>query len=276
MGKKIAKFIAKAGSIIFADPKLIFEEENGLIKQSFYFKGTNNKGILLVHGWTSTSYEVRRLGKYLNENGFTVSGPMLRGHGTDPEDLENVTYQDWLDDLLKVYDELQKECEQVYVGGTSIGASLAVLLALARPRTKGLLLMATPYKIKLEGLLKAWGKFILPFKKYNRKFYPPTFGASTTITRLIAYQKYSTKSALETLKLVKLVREKFSEITQPCFLIQSSQDHVVSHRSMDRIYEKLGSKIKSKKYIRRAYHTFISDIKNEHIFEDILNFLKEN
>lgn len=276
MTEKIVKFINKAKSIIFADPKLIFEDEKDLVKQPFYFQGVNGKGVLLVHGWTSTAYEVRRLGKFLNEKGFTVSGPMLRGHGTAPEDLENITYQDWLADLLKAYDKLEKECEKVYIGGTSIGASLAILLALERPQTKGLVLMATPYKIKLESLLEMWGKLILPFKKYNTKFYPPTFGAATTITRVIAYQKYSTKSALKVIKLVKAVREKFAEIKQPCFLIQSKQDHVVSHGSLDRIYEKIGSDIKKKKYINKAYHTFISDIKNEHVFMDILAFLDEN
>ncbi|HPN55060.1 MAG TPA: alpha/beta fold hydrolase [Candidatus Moranbacteria bacterium] len=276
MTPKLAKFINKAKSIIFADPKLAFEQERDLINQSFYFQGNNGKGVLLIHGWTSTAYEVRRLGKYLNEEGFTVSGPMLRGHGTKPEDLENVIYQDWLTDLCKAYDDLEKECDQIYIGGTSIGASLGILLALERPQTKGLVLMATPYKIKLERLLEFWGKLILPFKKYNKKFYPPTFGVSTTITRVIAYQRYSTKSALEIIKMVKAVRERFAEIKQPCFLIQSKQDHVVSHGSMDRIYEKLGSEIKKKKYIHRAYHTFISDIKNEHVFEEISNFLKEN
>lgn len=275
MTPKIVKFINKAKNIIFADPELIFKDEKNLVNQPFYFQGNNGKGVLLVHGWTSTAYEVRRLGKYLSEEGFTVSGPMLRGHGTKPEDLENITYQDWLADLLKAYDELQKECGEVYIGGTSIGASLAILLALQRPQTKGLVLMATPYKIKLESLLETWGKLILPFKKYNNKFYPPTFGVATTITRVIAYQKYSTKSALEVIRLVKAVREKFAEIKQPCFLIQSKQDHVVSHGSMDKIYEKIGSDIKKKKYINRAYHTFISDIKNEHVFTDILEFLKE-
>ena len=276
MTAKIVKFINKAKSILFADPKLIFEDEKDLVNQPFYFHGDNGKGVLLVHGWTSTAYEVRRLGKFLHEKGFTVSGPMLRGHGTKPEDLENITYQDWLVDLLKAYDELEKECNQIYIAGTSIGASLAILLALQRPQTKGLVLMATPYKIKLEKILETWGKLILPFKKYNTKFYPPTFGAATTITRVIAYQKYSTKSALEVIDLVKAVREKLKEIKQPCFLIQSKQDHVVSHKSMDKIYEKISSNVKKKKYINRAYHTFISDIKNEHVFMDILAFLQNN
>ena len=74
----------------------------------------------------------------------------------------------------------------------------------------------------------------------------------------------------------EIAREKISEINQPCFLIQSRHDHVVSHGSLDKIYEKLGSKIKRKRYIDKVYHTFISDIKNENVFKDIMNFLKEN
>ena len=272
----VKKILQSLKSILFIDPELIFAEEKEFIRQPFYFKGTNGKGILLIHGWTSTAYEVRHLGKYLNGSGFTVSGPMLRGHGTNPEELENVKWQEWLEDLSKSIDELKKDCDQIYIGGTSIGANLAILLASNNPEIKGLILMATPYKIKLEKILRVWGKIISLFKRYNRKYYPPTFGAATTITRLISYQKYSIKSALEIGKLVESAREKIPEIKVPCFLVQSRQDHIVSYKSMDKIYERLGSKVKKKKYISRAYHTFISDIKNEHVFEDILNFLKEN
>jgi esterase/lipase len=45
---------------------------------------------------------------------------------------------------------------------------------------------------------------------------------------------------------------------------------------LEKIYSSIGSKVKKKEYISKAYHTFISDIKNEYIFEDILNFLNEN
>ncbi len=273
----VKKIIQSLKNILFLDPKKIFLEEKEFINQPFYFKGTNGKGVLLVHGWTSTSYEVRRLGRYLNENGFTVMGPMLRGHGSKPEDLDDVKWQEWLRDLACSFEKLKKECTEVYVGGTSVGSTLSVLLATQKPEIKGLVLMATPYKIKAERALMFIGKiFRLIHKKHIKKYYPPTFGSMTTITRLISYQTYSIKSAMETQRLIEFTRGKFSEIKQPCFLLQSRQDHVVSHRSLDRIYERIGSKVKKKKYISRAYHTFISDIKNEHIFEDILNFLKEN
>ncbi len=273
MVKRIYK---KVKSVIFADRELLYDEEIALIKKPFYFFGTNNRAILLIHGWTSTPYEVRRLGKYLNENGYTISAPMLRGHGSVPADLENVYFSDWLLDLEKEYKELKKTHSQVYIAGTSVGANLAMILAKKEKSISGLVLMATPYQIKFEILTVNFARVLSFFKKNNKKFYPPTFGLSSTITRLISYQTYPIKSALETFEMIKEARKDLEKITQPCFVIQSKSDHVVAKKSLERIFEKVGSNIKQKKYIKRAYHTFISDIKNEHIFEDILDFLNKN
>ena len=276
MPKKVRKLLKTFKSVLFADPKLLYREELALTDKPFYFPGTNGKAVLLIHGWTSTSYEVRRLGAYLNEKGFTVSAPMLKGHGTVPKDLENVHWTDWLQDIRESYTELKKNHEKVYIGGTSIGSNLAMLLAQDKPDISGLILMATPYKIKLERTSMFFAKIMLLFGGYNKKFYPPTFGLSTTITRLISYQSYPIASALETFNLVKEARKRLGDIRQPCLLIQSLSDHVVTKKSIDEIYSRISSKVKEKRYIERAYHTFISDIKNESVFEDILNFLNEN
>lgn len=276
MTDPIKKIYKKAKSILFADPELLYKEERHLIGQPFYFEGNGDKAILLIHGWTSTAYEVRRLGKYLNENGYTVHAPMLRGHGTVPKDLEGVKWNNWLEDVRKAYVELKSKYGKIYIAGTSIGSNLAVMLASKYPEISGLILMATPYKIRLEKTVALFARILGKFRKYNKKFYPPTFGVSTTITRLISYQTYPIASAVETFNLVQISRKYLGQVQQPCFVIQSSSDHIVSKNSLEKIYSKIGSRIKKKKYIKRAYHTFISDVKNEDVFQEILNFLEEN
>lgn len=272
----VKNIIDKARSVLFADPKRLYKEEQGLLKEPFYFPGTNGKAVLLIHGWTSVPYEVRRLGKYLNENGYTVLGPLLRGHGTTPEDLGKTKWEDWMCDVCKAYEELAKNHQEIYVAGTSLGANLTVMLAKNKPKISGIILMAMPYKVKLERISSFIARIISLFKKYNKKFYPPTFGSSSTITRLISYQTYPIKSVFEIHKLMKIVRKELPKVKQPCFILQSNSDHIVTKNSLEEIYAHIGSKIKEKKYVHRAYHTFISDVKNEHIFEDILKFIEKN
>ncbi|PJA86684.1 MAG: hypothetical protein CO141_03440 [Candidatus Moranbacteria bacterium CG_4_9_14_3_um_filter_42_9] len=272
----VNELLKKAKSILFADPNLLYKEERHLVNQSFYFEGTNGKAVLLVHGWTSTPYELRRLGKYLNENGYTVYAPQLKGHGTIPKDLEQVRWTDWLEDLEKSYAFLLQKENRIYLAGTSIGANLVAILAAQKKDIAGIILMAMPYRIKLETPALFFAKFLKIFKSYNKKRYPPTFGVSTTITRLISYQTYPIQSAIEAHGLIEKSREALTEISQPCFIIQSASDHVVQKNSLELIYDKINSSIKKKQYISRAYHTFISDIKNDRIFQDILNFMEEN
>ncbi|PIR73697.1 MAG: hypothetical protein COU40_01120 [Candidatus Moranbacteria bacterium CG10_big_fil_rev_8_21_14_0_10_35_21] len=266
----------KAKSILFADPHDLFKKEKELVNKPFYFPGNNGKAVILIHGWTSTPYEVRRLGEYLNEKGYTVFGPQLKGHGTVPKDLENIHWQDWIEDIRRTYQQAEGKFEKIYLGGTSIGSNLAIVFAEEKPEIAGLILMATPYWMKMERIGIFLARLVNKFKKYNKKFYPPTFGLSTTITRLISYQTYPIASALESFDLVQKSREKFSKITQPCLILQSSSDHLIAKESLEEIYRQINSQVKERKYIKRAYHTFISDIKNEHIFEDILDFLEKN
>lgn len=272
----VKRLYKKVKSVLFADPELLYKEELHLVSKPFYFQGTNGKAVLLIHGWTSTPYEVRRLGMFLSENGYTTYGPTLKGHCTVPKDLENVKWTDWLHDVEKAYDDLKATHDKVFVAGTSIGSNLAVLLATKRPDISGLILMAMPYKVRIERTMRFLAWLNSFFQKYKKKFYPPTFGLSTTITRLIAYQTYPISSARETFSLVRFTRKIIPCVAQPCLILQSTSDHVVSKNSLEKIYQNIGSKVKSKKYIKRAYHTFISDIKNEGVFEDILSFLNKN
>ena len=273
MTEKIIKSIKHT---FIPDHRLIDPEERRLVAEPFYFPGQNDKAVLLIHGWTSVPYEVRRLGLFLNGRGYTAAGPVLRGHGTVPKDLETVRWTEWLADMEQEYLALKAQYANVYIAGTSIGANIAALLAEKHADVAGLVLMAMPYRFKLERLAQGFARFASLFKKYNKKFYPPTFGVSTTITRLIAYQSYPIKSAFEAFELIKRSRVALRGIKQPVLVLQSSHDHMVVKDNLEIIFRELGSGKKAKRYVAKAYHTFVSDIKNEHVFEDILDFLEHN
>jgi Esterase/lipase len=53
--------------------------------KSIYWPG-NATGVLLIHGFTATTAEVRLLADAFKKQGLTVSAPLLPGHGTSPQD----------------------------------------------------------------------------------------------------------------------------------------------------------------------------------------------
>ncbi len=275
MVNRIKKLINGTRNAIFTNPYELYKKDKKILDQPFYFKGDNQKAILLIHGWTSVPYELYRLGIYLKENGYAVSAPLLPGHGTTPKNLENIKWSEWLVEIEKTYFDLKKSYSEVYVIGTSIGSSLALILAQKNSDLKGLVLLATPYEFHWEGIIKKIMKLfiLLGFPSYGRKCYLFTRKSISKVTRRIAYQSYPMKSLVEVFSLVEESRNVLADIKCPVLVMQSIQDYVIKTDSLEKIYNLIGSSQKEKKYIQKAYHTFISDIENEDVFSGILKFL---
>jgi carboxylesterase len=48
--------------------------------KSFTFEG-GNRAVLLLHGFTGSSADVRMMGRFLEKKGYTVHAPVYKGHG---------------------------------------------------------------------------------------------------------------------------------------------------------------------------------------------------
>ena len=105
-------------------------------------------GCLLLHGFTSTPYEMRFLGERLAEAGHTVAAVRLAGHGTRAEDLERSGWRDWYASAQEGLDEVAARCSRVVTIGLSMGALLALQLAYDRPRqVHGLVLLSSALRL---------------------------------------------------------------------------------------------------------------------------------
>ena len=54
--------------------------------EPFFYPG-NETGCLLIHGFTASPQEMRGLGVHLAEQGYSVLGIRLFGHGTQENDM---------------------------------------------------------------------------------------------------------------------------------------------------------------------------------------------
>lgn len=84
--------------------------------------------ILCLHGLGGTGRTMQPLADALSALGHTVLAPTLPGHGTAPDDLEGVTWNDWVD----AADAALTESGAQLVVGQSMGGAIALALAARR------------------------------------------------------------------------------------------------------------------------------------------------
>src|SRR5687767_12367752 len=89
----------------------------------------DERGVLCVHGFTGTPFEMHHVGKTLAARGFTVVGPLLPGHGGTPGELDATTWRDWYAAVDRELSALQRRCRRVSVVGLSLGGLLTLHLA---------------------------------------------------------------------------------------------------------------------------------------------------
>lgn len=236
---------------------------------SFLLKGSNDIGILLFHGWIAPPDEFLPLAKYLNSFGYTVSAPLLAGHGTKPENLSGVTWQDWLKDSQNALQELKKQTPRIFVGGISMGGNLAMLLT-EDESVAGVITMGASAKFHFQKLAKVGLFFMGLTKTYRRVYYPPW--VRKKMSQRDVYPYYPINSAKEVVHLVKHTRDNLSRIRKPMLIMQSTSDHLVSRQSPRIIYNDVRSEIKEIYWVEDAYHVFVD---NKKVHEKIREFISQ-
>lgn len=108
---------------------------------------TYRRGILLTHGLTDSPYFMRDLGAYFQAQGFVVMAILLPGHGTQPGDLVDISWQEWAKAVAFGTDKLAQEVDELYLGGLSTGATLSIYQSLLDKRVRGLFLYSPALQI---------------------------------------------------------------------------------------------------------------------------------
>src|SRR5690606_37594541 len=108
--------------------------------QPFTFEA-GKRAVLLLHGFTGNSADVRQLGRFLEKNGYTSHAPQYKGHGVPPEQLVHTGPDDWWKDVLDGYQFLKgKGFDEIAVAGLSLGGVFSLKLGYTVP-VKGIIPM---------------------------------------------------------------------------------------------------------------------------------------
>jgi len=227
-------------------------------------KSGQTTAILLLHGFTATTVEVRPMAQFLNEQGYTVTGPLLTGHGVSPEELNHVHYQDWIRASENTYLELRNKYEHVFVLGESMGGLCTLWLAAEHPEITGMLVFAPALNIP-----KLWEtRFLWPFIQYKNK---------KDIDLSSPWQGFNVvplRAAAQLHKFQQCVKKRLHEINQPIYLFQGKLDKTINPISAVEVLEAVSSVDKDLVWLEESAHCILLDKQMELVKKLCLEFVQ--
>lgn len=237
--------------------------------ESFLLKG-NSRGVLLVHGFTGTPAEMRLLGEYLHQQGFTVLALRLPGHGTTVHDMESTNWRHWYGAVVDSFYLLRALCNEINVVGLSMGGLLALKLAMEYPVAQ-VAALSTPIFLTDRRIS------YLPFYRLFQRFAPKKRKDYDIDPQYFAGYDHTPLASLSSLlELMRLVQKDLGAVSCPVLLVQSRKEHTVRPESAIFIMEHLGSKDKELFWLAKSGHIVTIDLERETVFAKVSEFLHEH
>jgi esterase/lipase len=243
----------------------INEHETAASDPSPFFlkpKHENGIGVLLIHGLLASPAELRGYGEHLVQQGYTVMGVRLKGHGSSPYALRNQTWEDWYASVLRGFNILKVHCKHIFVSGFSTGGALALKLASEQyPEIMGICAVAVPLKFinpafMLVSLLYGVNKLVDWVSSYEGvKPFIDNFSEHPTIN----YRHVPVKSLYELRRLIHDMDDFLPLCNTPVLMLHGEHDPIVSVNSAPEIMDKLVTKNKQLRIIDSNRHGILME-----------------
>lgn len=227
------------------------------------------RAVLLLHGFTGHSADVRMLGRFLEKKGYTCHAPIYRGHGLPPEELIKSTPEEWWSDVKAAYNHLKDlGYKEIAVAGLSLGGVLGLKLAYSE-QIKGVVTMCAPmFFDNEEELTKGFRAFSREFKHFEKK---DEAVIEEEVNTLMQQSKELFQGVEQTIKEVK---SNIDMIYTPTFVLQAEKDEMINTDSANYIYDTVEASEKEIKWYKNSGHVITMDKEKEQLHEDIYMFLE--
>ena len=238
-------------------------------------------GVLLIHGFSAKITCISNLIEPLESLGIPVKVPILTGHGqTSPKSLQDVRWQDWVNDVQAALQELLTEVNQVIVVGHSMGGLLALYLAAECPANiDSLVLAAAAVDIKTPLAPGHWLSWLAPLyaKVVRRKALPPIYADPTLDEIDIKYDWVPTKAIITLFTFARLVRTRLPEVKVPTLIMQSRNDTTVPPKSAEVIYQSIKTAAEQKQIVwfDQTEHEMFCDCEKASTIAAVVDFVSD-
>ncbi len=238
----------------------------------FDLVGDDDIGVVCVHGFTGTPFEVRFLGEALAKARITTRGIRLPGHGTSLADLDRTTWRDWADAVDAAVGGLADRCRRVAIVGQSLGGLLALYAAAHRTDLACVASLAAP--LWLEGL----GARVARWSRGRRSIAIPKFGGSDVRDRVAkrenpCYPAIPTKALGELVDFMGVVERDLARIAIPVLVLHAEHDHTAPVACATRIAERTHAQLR---ILPRSYHLLAVDVERDIVANDVIAFVRRH
>jgi carboxylesterase len=228
------------------------------------------RAVLLLHGFTGNTADVRMLGRFLEKKGYTTHAPLYKGHGVRPEELIEAGPHDWWQDVQEGYELLKSRgYHEIAVAGLSLGGVFSLKLGYTVP-IKGIVTMCAPMYIKSEEIM--YQGILTYAREYKQR---EGKSVEQIEQEMIAFQQTPMKTLKALQQLISEVRDNVDMIYAPTFVAQARYDHVINPDSANLIFTKVESTNKKMKWYEQSGHVITLDKERDLLHEDIFQFLEE-
>jgi len=227
-------------------------------------------GVLLVHGFTGSPASMRPWGEFLHSKGYTVRVPLLPGHGTVPEDLNKVKWQEWPTKVEYELNQLRKSCDVIFLIGLSMGGGTILKIAASHNDSITGLVLVNPM-IHLKGVPVELAFFLSRFQKMRSSVGDDIKRPGITEW---GYDALPTRGIHQLLKMLRVTRRNLKNVTVPVQLFHSVEDHTLPVTNTEIILSQIGSSNKTRIELVNSYHVATMDYDQELIFQNSLTFIE--
>ncbi len=237
---------------------------------------------MLLHGLCSSALEVRLFAKALRSHDFDVSIPEIPAYtatSTPPAStpLHAPRFREWVQCACGEIDRLAQTHARIFVCGVSLGATLALAVAAARPAvTSGLSLISTT--LFYDGWNVSRWRFLLPLACYTPlgRFYryreTPPYGVKNERVRAWIESQFardtlssagastiSVPALREADRLIHHVLRALPDVTVPTLMIHAREDDVASIANVEYVQRHIGSTQFASMLVDNSYHMITLD-----------------
>ena len=187
---------------------------------------------LLFHGLNDSPYVWRDLAVELAARGFDARAVLFEGHGSTPKAMLDVSHRDWLASARAHFDLWHDVDIPLYLGGFSMGAVVASLLALEEPDIAGLLMISPAFHSRLNHYLR-WSGLYKHYKAW-------VFGGMILEDNPIKYNSIPINSGWQFYRLTSLLKNRWRRraIDIPTLMVATAFDSVVDTRYTRKVFRK--------------------------------------